>query len=617
MVLSRFWVFALSIVAAAAVAAALLAQGMVNRQSLADLEDGLRRDRLEVEQTLKLDARARLDAIAPLAAHPDVRSALKSATDRRSDDELRALNTSLKPRLQELNRQLLGMSADLLFAVDAGGVVVAQLGPSEARFGAGIGTFPLVDRALAGFVRDDIWVYDGAVYRMAARPVIDAGGYVGALVHGKKLDEGLATLLSRRVGGATVGFFRRDAMVGCFTPLDVAGAPTQAEVGALLATALTNSELAVGNVTPPVDVAGRGRAVFSLVTGSAADAQVGYVIARPLTLLASPMALFDQATTEDFARLPKGPLGGAAFALFVLGMTFFWLEKDRPFGRLRKRAQELGARKIERLPVADFGGGYRRIAEDVNAAIDKAIEHASEHAPRKKANLDELLGPMSGAQAPAFFGFAGGAQDADIPAAPPPARPAPGAAPARRAGPAVPPRPAGPAAAPPPPGACAAVTRRAARAADGRCARGRRAARATRAHRAAAGQPLHDRRTARGERLRRRRSRRGRDDGRAHPGIAAQRVGDGPTLGDHAGRGRGRAPLPAGLRGVCRDQAAMRRAHGGLHVREVRADAPQEPRADRRATRRKGRAVHRVHEGRQGRPEGRTRQGVRPSPVEA
>jgi len=339
MVLSRFWVFALSVVAAAAAAAALLAQGMVNRQSLADLDDGLRRDRLEVEQTLKLDARARLDAIAPVAAHPDVLTALRTATNRNSDDELRALNTTLKPRLQELNRQLLGMSADLLFAVDATGVVVAQLGPSEARFGAGIGTFPLVERALAGYVRDDVWAYDGAAYRMAARPVIDAGGYVGAIVHGKKLDEGLATLLSKRVGGATVGFFRRDAIVGCFTPLDVAGAPTQAELGTLLPAALTNGEFAVGNVTPPVDVASRGRAVFSLVTGSAADAQVGYVIARPLTQLASPTELFDKATTEDFAQLPKETLGGAAAGLFVLGMLFFWLEKDRPFGRLRKRAK--------------------------------------------------------------------------------------------------------------------------------------------------------------------------------------------------------------------------------------------------------------------------------------
>jgi hypothetical protein len=451
MVLSRFWVFALSIVAAAAAAAALLAQGMVNRQSLSDLDDGLRRDRLEVEQTLKLDARARLDAIAPLAAHPDVRTALRTATNRRSDDELRPLNGTLKPRLQELNRQLLGMSADLLFAVDASGVVVAQLGPSEARFGAGIGTFPLVERALAGYVRDDVWAYDGAVYRMAARPVIDAGGYVGAIVHGKKLDEGLATLLSKRVGGATIGFFRRDAIVGCFTPLDVAGAPTQAELGTLLPAALTNGEFAVGNVTPPVDVAGRGRAVFSLVTGSAADAQVGYVIARPLTQLASPMELFDKATTEDFAQLPQGPLGGAAAGLFVLGMLFFWLEKDRPFGRLRKRAKELADRKIERLPVADFGGGYRRIASDLNAAMDKAVEHASEHAPRKKANLDELLGPVSGTQAPAFYGFAGGnaPSSPDVAAAPPPARPAPAPVrPAAPAAPAVPPR--APAAAPPP-----------------------------------------------------------------------------------------------------------------------------------------------------------------------
>jgi hypothetical protein len=163
------------------------------------------------------------------------------------------------------------------------------------------------------------------------------------------------------------------------------------------------------------------------------------------------MELFDKATTEDFAQLPKETLGGAAAGLFVLGMLFFWLEKDRPFGRLRKRSKELADRKIDRLPIADFGGGYRRIASDVNAAIDKAVEHASEHAPRKKANLDELLGPVAGTQAPSFYGFAGGSAPSspDVAAAPGPARPAPPARPASPAAPAVPPR--APAAAAPPP----------------------------------------------------------------------------------------------------------------------------------------------------------------------
>ena len=454
MVLSRFWVFALSVVAVAAVGLALLAQGMVNRQTVTNLENGLRRDRLEVEQTLKLDARARIDAIGPLAAHADVRTALKSATNRRNDEELRALNTTLKPKLQDLNRQLLGMSADILFAVDANGVIVAQLGPNEARFGGGIGTFPLVARALAGYVRDDVWAYDGAVYRMAARPVIDSGGYVGAIVHGKKLDEGLARLLSGRVNGASIAFFRRETIVGSFTPTDVPGAPTQAELGALLATTLTNPELAAGNVTAPLDLGGRGRAVFSLVTGAGAEAQIGYVIARPLTQLASPTELFNGATTQDFAALPKPALGGTAFGLFVLGMIFFWLEKDRPFLRLKKRARELGERKIDRMPIADFGGNYRRIAESVNLAMDKAVEYAAENSPKKKANLDEILGPASGAQPQAFFGFSGQGSAADIPDIPPPP-PSGGNSP--RQTPAMPaasqsrPQPAPPAAAPSPP----------------------------------------------------------------------------------------------------------------------------------------------------------------------
>src|SRR5262249_49720165 len=166
MVLSRVWVLVLAVAAVAATAAALLAQGMVNRQYDAQVESDLRRDRFEVEQTLRIDARSRIDAIAPIAAQQDVRTILRQASYRGSNDGgLAAWITALKPKLQELNRQLAGMSADILFAIANDGTVIAQLGPSEARFGANIATFPLVERALAGYVRDDVWVYDGQVYR--------------------------------------------------------------------------------------------------------------------------------------------------------------------------------------------------------------------------------------------------------------------------------------------------------------------------------------------------------------------------------------------------------------------------------------------------------------------
>ena len=62
-------------------------------------------------------------------------------------------------------------------------------------------------RALQGYVRDDVWVYDRHVYRMAARPVMSGTEYAGAIVHGYRLDNGLPDTLAKFIGGATVGFF--------------------------------------------------------------------------------------------------------------------------------------------------------------------------------------------------------------------------------------------------------------------------------------------------------------------------------------------------------------------------------------------------------------------------
>ena len=72
-----------------------------------------------------------------------------------------------------------------------------------------------------------MWVVNGEVFRMAARPVIDGGQYVGAIVHGKRIDSTFAQLLSSRLVGASVAFFFRDqvfasAMAASSTPASFA-----------------------------------------------------------------------------------------------------------------------------------------------------------------------------------------------------------------------------------------------------------------------------------------------------------------------------------------------------------------------------------------------------------
>ncbi|MBK8172073.1 MAG: hypothetical protein IPK60_17255 [Sandaracinaceae bacterium] len=409
MLLSRFWILFLAVVAGVACGAAMLARGMVNRQYDNDLANNLRRDRLVVESTLKLEARAQIDAIAPIAADSDVRAALRAANGRQNDAALNDVSSRLREQLRSLNRQLEGLSADILFAVDRNGVIVAQLGPYERRLGAGLGTFPLVARALAGYVRDDVWTYDTNAYRMAARPVIDGGQYIGAIVHGKKLDDNLAHMLSDRLGGATVGFFRNTQPLGSFVPTDPAGSPSMAELSTPLANVLTEQKVRTGDASDPHPLdSGHGSAIYSLVKGSASALSVGYVIGRPVTHIAAPMDLFSQATTEDFATLPKPMIIVGIVLAFLLGMLIMYFERDMPLMRFRKAVEALGRRAVERLVATEFNGVHRKLAQDINSALDKQAAAGGGDPGRKSvANIDELLGPSptTGTQPAAFFAF--------------------------------------------------------------------------------------------------------------------------------------------------------------------------------------------------------------------
>ena len=78
MLLSRIWFLLLSLAAVAGLSMALLARGVINREHLSTTDEQLRRDRFEVESLLKLDARARLDTVAPIAADSTVREAVRT-----------------------------------------------------------------------------------------------------------------------------------------------------------------------------------------------------------------------------------------------------------------------------------------------------------------------------------------------------------------------------------------------------------------------------------------------------------------------------------------------------------------------------------------------------------
>jgi hypothetical protein len=223
---------------------------------------------------------------------------------------------------------------------------------------------------------------------------------------------------------------------------------------------LASAKFQAGERTEVIALQGGGRAIFAPITGAAAAAGVGYAVARPRRLMASPEQLFQQASQDDVKALPLPLLGGGAVLLAAIGLLFLYLERDRHLKQLLTKTSQIASGERDRLVVAEWRGGYRRLADGINHAIDKEVEKAGERAPsvRKKANLDDILVPTPEASGTPFFGFASDeAAVGDAPAAPakPPAAVA--KAPPAAAKPPVPapvpvplPRPQVPAASPTP-----------------------------------------------------------------------------------------------------------------------------------------------------------------------
>ena len=208
--LSRLWYVVLALVIGGALAGAFLNKSAASREADFQLEEQLRRDRVEAELWMRLDARLRLDALATMAVEPEVRQTLRSSSGRAGVPKS-SVRRRLSIKLNALNAKLEEGQGDLVFAIDTEGEVVATLAKEMTT--EQLGKMPLVRDALRGFMRDDVWVYNDEVYRMAARPVFDGGRYVGAIVHGMKVSDDLARRLGAKLPNASVVFFYGDQLI--------------------------------------------------------------------------------------------------------------------------------------------------------------------------------------------------------------------------------------------------------------------------------------------------------------------------------------------------------------------------------------------------------------------
>jgi len=394
--LSRLWYLVLALAVGAALAGAFLNKSAASREAEFQLEEQLRRDRVEAELWMRLDARLRLDALASIAVEPEVRQTLRSSSGRAGTPNSGA-RRRLSIKLNALNAELEEGRGDLVFAVDAEGEVVATLEKSSSG-SEQLGKMPLVRDALRGFMRDDVWVYNGEVYRMAARPVFDGGRYVGAVVHGMKIGDDLARRLGAKLPNASVVFFYRDQLVAAHS--GGATALTSTELKSILPTAIKN----MATATDSIELGERARAIVAPVRGGAAHAEVGYLIGRKGSSVGLG-GLFANTFQEDVASLPWLVVIGIPLLLLVLGLGLLYMEHDKGVVILRKSAESLAKGEQSSLPAGRLRRHYRKIAEHLNEALRAGVGFKEDAKQRASVDLDHILNSTRESADTGYFGY--------------------------------------------------------------------------------------------------------------------------------------------------------------------------------------------------------------------
>lgn len=454
MILSRIWYVILALLIGASFYVVSLAVGQYNRRNQAAMDETLKADSQVVSWALQVDARRRLDALLLAAVDPGIAKALRGANGKDSvpvgsrDEAVRAL----RAYNDRLEKQSPDYKYDVLFAADREGRLVGQLGYDalNAFPEFELGGYAAVFDALHGFLRDDTWVFGGRIARVVTRPVEDEVGQppIGAVVGLRWVDNGFAKEIGKRTR-TNLAFFALGQRVASAATTEGFDENSLEALGADLKAVVEDKQFKETGRTDvrPLGTEGMGGVLFVRLPGDAWELGGGFAVARPRVSMTSPFGFISGADDQDKHNVKFWLIGLLALGGAGLGLLFSVLEHSLPMRQLARQADALKKGDIDVLQVPKFSGGYRPIAMDINAGIQRVIEKGGGQA-RKPADLESILGPVPAQPNMSAFAF-GQQPQQDVNLVPPPPGPP---APNRPQGPPSRPGLPRPPGAPPPPG---------------------------------------------------------------------------------------------------------------------------------------------------------------------
>ena len=383
---SKIWFFVVALAAAVAVTVALLLPRPAERALVRGEANRLQTACGVIHILLADDARNRVELAGAFARSPEIMAALEAASATEALDEgrmkqVRGVGESVMQAIQGSRKP------DFAMLIDRRGRVVARVRIDEAEFGDVAAGRPLIDDALAGYLRDDLWAQNGTMYFVSAAPVVKQGGYVGAVVLGHQVTNELAGRLVKSLA-VDMGFqLGADGVAGSKT-IAFDHAAMQAQLAKLGPEIATDCE-----AVKPLEVragADDYTAIVARLPGEAGVKHAYYsvIIKRPegLGLLATLKAI--KQNDLAFGNFPWLVVGGGFVVALALGVGLMFIEADRPVRRLTGDAVRLAKGEIDRLGET-HAGKLGSVARSVNIHIDKIGREAKS----AKQDLDQLLGP--------------------------------------------------------------------------------------------------------------------------------------------------------------------------------------------------------------------------------
>lgn len=390
MFLSKIWLFLVALAAAIALTIALVLPQPASRALAKEEQQRVVVACGVVDILLGDDARNRVDLASAFARTPEIVTALDQASGTERIDEARM--KAVRDVGESVMKTIQGSrKPDFAMLVDRKGRVVARVRLDENDFGDVVAGRPLVDDALNGFLRDDLWAHNGTMYFVSAAPVIKRDPpvqYVGALVLGHQVTNDLAKRLVSSLD-VDMGFYLgKDAVAGSKT-ITVDGGPMLNVIQKATSDDL-DGDCQASPLLPVTTGKEDYTAVVARLPGEVQQKQGYYAvfIKRPEAL--GFAGTLRKVTKGDISSPKLWILAGGGFVLMLgLGIFFMFLESDRPLKKLTGDAVRLAKGETEKLSEDAHGGKYGSIARSVNIHIDKVGRDAK----NAKKDLDQLLGP--------------------------------------------------------------------------------------------------------------------------------------------------------------------------------------------------------------------------------